>query len=102
MDKDIVTDVIYKSGTHPTEPTWDVMQVIHKSKNANSGARLQGGSFVIARTPDGTILRRTDVLLERWETITNDDDRRFFQSFFETRDKLAREQAAEAAKKARA
>jgi len=97
MDKEIIRDVVYKSGTHPTEPTWDVMQVLYESKDANSRAGFQRGSFVIARTPDGTILRRTDVLLERWEIITNKDDLRFFQSQFETRDNLALERAAKKA-----
>jgi hypothetical protein len=102
MDKEIITDVVYKSGTHPTEPTWDVMQVIHKSKDAHTGTGFEGGSFVISRSPDGTIRRKTDVLFEIWEIVTNEDDLRFFQSQFDTRDRLAVEQAAEAAKKASA
>jgi hypothetical protein len=102
MEKETIVDVIYGSGTHPTEKTWDVMQVVFQHKNATTGAKRTGDSFTIARKPDGTILRRVDIFLDHWEIITNEEDLQFFQSHFDTRDRLAIEQAAEAAKKAKA
>jgi hypothetical protein len=97
MSEPAITHVTYKSGTHHIEPSWDVMQVIYQSTDASSKRRIES-SFVIARAPDGTIRRRTDIVLERWEIITDADDLRFFQCVFDDRDKARlRDEAAKAA-----
>lgn len=75
-----MTDVVYKSGTHPTQG-WDVMQVICKSEGNIVN------SFVVALAVDGTILRKTDIVLDWWETITDENDQRFLRSLFNDRDK---------------
>lgn len=81
---------IYKSGKHPTQG-WDVMQVIFKDEA--TGRILN--SFVISRDANGTIRRKTDILLDWWEDVTNEDDLQVFHSCFEDRDKaLAAEQLA--------
>ena len=75
----------YKSFVHPTQG-WDAMQVIYSQE----GRILN--HFVIARDAAGTIVRKTDVFLERWEIITDADDLRGFQKCFDERDRLAVEQ----------
>jgi hypothetical protein len=77
--------VTYKSGTHPTQG-WDAMQVIY----FQDGRILN--HFLIARDAAGTIVRKTDIALERWEIITDPDNLRGFQKCFDDRDKLALEQ----------
>jgi hypothetical protein len=49
-------------------------------------------SFVIARDAAGTIVRKTDVFLERWEIITDADDLRGLQRCLVERDRWALEQ----------
>ena len=77
--------VTYKSGTHPTRG-WDAMQVIY-----SQNSRILN-HFLIARDAAGTIVRKTDIVLDRWEIITDADDLRDFQKCFDDRDRLAREQ----------
>jgi hypothetical protein len=97
MSEPPVTHVTYKSGTHHIEPSWDVMQVIYQSTDANNKKRIET-SFVVARALDGTIRRRTDIVLERWEIITDPEELRFYQSVFDDRDKARlRDEAAKAA-----
>ena len=74
--------VTYKSGTHPTQG-WDTMRVIY-----SQGGRVLN-SFIIARDAAGTIVRKTDIVLDRWEIINNPDDLRDFRKCFDDRDKLA-------------
>ncbi len=76
--------VTYKSGTHPTKG-WDTTQVIYSQQ----GRILN--SFVIARDAAGTIVRKTDIVLDRWEIVKDPDDLRGFQKCFDDRDKLAAE-----------
>ena len=83
-DKHPIT-VTYKSGTHPTRG-WDAMQVIY-----SQNSRILN-HFLIARDAAGTIVRKTDIALDRWEIITDADDLRDFQKCFDDRDRLAREQ----------
>jgi hypothetical protein len=92
------TSVIYRSGAHPTE-NWEVMQVIYQHEDA-TGAKRFGNSLVIARAADGAVLRKTDIVLERWEIVTNEEDLRFFKWHFDERDRLAAEQALERKKNA--
>ena|ERR1700677_1501473 len=75
----------YKSYIHATQG-WDMLQVIYSQE----GRVLD--HFVIARDAAGTIVRKTDVFLERWEIITDADDMRGFQRCFDERDRLALEQ----------
>ena len=97
MSEPTITDVTYRSGTHPTEQSWDVLQVIYQSADA-SGAKRIVNSFVAARAGDGTILCRTDAVLDRWEIITDEDKLRFFQSVFDDRDRsLLTQESAKAA-----
>jgi hypothetical protein len=84
------TTVIYKSGTHPTQG-WDVMQVIYQQEE--NGAKRIVGSFVIARDAVGTIVRKTDIVLDRWEIINDADDLCCFQKCFDDRDRLTIERA---------
>jgi len=51
-------------------------------------------SFMIARDAAGTIIRKTDIMLDRWEVVTDEGDLRDFQNCFEERDRLAAETAA--------
>jgi hypothetical protein len=95
MSQEKVTGVTYKSGTHPTQ-SWDVMQVILHTEDA-AGTKRIGQSFVIARDANESILRRTDVLLDQWEIITDEDDLRYFRSHFDRRDKSRVEESAKAA-----
>jgi hypothetical protein len=80
MNEPTITDVIYKSGTLPNKPGWDVLLVIYKSH----GTFIN--SFVIALDEDGSILRRVDPFLDQWERITNEDDLRQFRACFDARD----------------
>jgi hypothetical protein len=73
--------VIYKSGIHPTQG-WDVVQVILKD-----GSDRAENSFVISRDSDGNIRRKTDILFDRWEVVTDEDDLLGFRRCFEERDK---------------
>lgn len=77
--------VTYKSGTHPTQG-WDAMQVIY-----SQGGRALN-SFVTARDAAGTIVRKTDIVLDRWEIVNDPGDLRGFQKCFDDRDRLALEQ----------
>jgi hypothetical protein len=77
--------VTYRSGTHPTQG-WDVMHVIY-----SQGGRAIN-SFVIARDAVGTIVRRTDIILDYWEITSDADDLRGFQKCFDDRDRLMSEQ----------
>jgi len=77
--------VSYKSGIHPTQG-WDAMQVIYSQE----GRILN--HFLIARDAAGTIFRKTDIVLDRWEIINDADDLRNFQKCFSDRDRVALEQ----------
>jgi hypothetical protein len=77
--------VTYKSGTHPTQG-WDTMQVVY-----SQGSRILN-HFLIARDAVGTIVRKTDIVLDRWEIVNDADDLRDFQKCFDDRDRLALEQ----------
>ncbi len=82
IDPKIVT-IIYQSGKHPTE-NWDVMQVVGKYENGTVA-----NSYVLARDAAGTIRRKTDIVLERWEIMTDSEDLRICRKHFEDRDALA-------------
>lgn len=66
------------------------MQAIYQSQDGNTKRIIN--SFIIARAPDGTIRRKTDVLLDTWEVITDEKDLQTLRSVFDNRDTLARTQ----------
>lgn len=88
MSEPITTTVVYRCLTHPTQ-SWGVIQVIYQYENLAAGTKRTGESFIIARDGDGAILRKTDIILDRWEIINDDDLLTFFQSHFDTRDRLS-------------
>lgn len=88
MEEPITTNVVYRSLIHPNQ-SWDVIQVIYQYEDATSGTKRTGESFIIARDGNGVILRKTDILLDRWEIINENDFLQFCQSHFDARDRLA-------------
>jgi len=76
------TKVNFKSGTHPIKG-WETVQIIY----SQDGRILNG--FEIARDAAGTILRKTDTVLDHWEIISDANDLRGFRECFNARDKLA-------------
>jgi hypothetical protein len=46
-------------------------------------------SYVIARDAAGTVLRKTDIVLERWEIVNDKEDLRICRKHFDERDRLA-------------
>jgi len=93
MTESKVKEITYKTAKHPTQPDWDVLQVVYKYADPQAAGRV-ADSVTIARIGDGTILRKTDFVLERWEIITDEGDLRFLQSQFNRRDELIEEEAA--------
>jgi hypothetical protein len=49
---------------------------------------------MIARDAGGKIIRKTDIMLDRWEVVTDEEDLQDFRHCFEERDRLAAEAAA--------
>lgn len=81
------SEVIYRSGTNDgLGAGWDVMQVIYRHDD-DGQVRIRN-SFVIARDPSGKIIRKTDILLDRWEVVDDEDMLRSFQRCFDERDRL--------------
>jgi hypothetical protein len=85
--------VVYRSGTADGLDGWDVMQVVYLHEE--KGAKQVVGSFVIARHPDGIILRKIDI--NKWEKITNEEDLLGYRKCFDDRDKAAAEKLGAAA-----
>jgi hypothetical protein len=87
------TTVTYLSGTGESlGAAWDVMQVIYKREDA--GAMRTMNSFVIARDASGKILRKTDIILDRWEVIVDEETLQGFRQCFDERDRLAADKLA--------
>jgi hypothetical protein len=72
------------------------MQVIHHAEDP-SGAKRITNSFKIARTQEGFILRKIDLVLDHWERITDEGDLHYFRTCFEDRDRLTAREAAKGA-----
>jgi len=51
-------------------------------------------SFVIARDAGGKIIRKADLILDRWEVVSDLETLRDFQHCFDERNRLAAEKAA--------
>ena len=82
--------VTYRSGTNEKLGTgWDVMHVVYHREE--HGMKRIANSFVIARDLGGTIIRKTDIILDRWEVVRDEEMLQAFQRCFESRDKLAAE-----------
>lgn len=64
------------------------MQVVYRREDG------ERNSFVIARDGGGKIMRKTDLILERWEVVSDEETLRGFQHCFDERDRLAAEKAA--------
>jgi hypothetical protein len=80
MSEEIPISVTYKSWCHPTQG-WDAMQVVR-----NKGDHVLD-SVIIARDGAGTIVRKTDVLLDVWEIVEDPTYLQAFQSYFDERDR---------------
>jgi hypothetical protein len=80
-----VNSVVYRSGTADGLEGWDVLDVVYLHEE--NGSKQLVGSHVIARHPDGTILRKID--FNKWEKITDDEHLRGYQKCFDDRDKAA-------------
>jgi hypothetical protein len=92
-EPELTTTVTYRSGRNDALGSgWDAMQVL---VSRSDGER---NSFMIARDASGTIIRKTDVLLERWEVVTNTEDLRDFRHCFDERDRLAAEAVSDTQK----
>lgn len=86
---EVKTTVTYRSGTNEALGVgWDAMQVLF---SRSDGER---SSFMIARDAGGKIIRKTDIMLDRWEVVTDEVDVRDFRHCFDERDRLAAEAAA--------
>jgi hypothetical protein len=82
--------VTYLSGTNEKlGPGWDVMQVVYHREE--HGVKRIANSFVSARDMGGTIIRKTDIILDRWEVVRDEEFLQAFQKCFDNRDKLAAE-----------
>jgi len=81
------SEVIYQSGTNEALGAgWDVMQVVYR--NNDDGQMRTRNSFVIARDLGGKIIRKTDILLDRWEVVNDEETLRSFEHCFDERDRL--------------
>jgi hypothetical protein len=67
------------------------MQVVYQQEE--NGSKRIVNSFVIARDAAGTIVRKTDIVLDRWEIVSDEDLLRGFQRCFDHRDTLAIDKA---------
>jgi hypothetical protein len=87
--QELKTTVTYRSGSSEAlGPAWDAMQVLF---SRSDGER---NSFMIARNAGGEIIRKIDIMLDRWEVVTDEEELRDFRHCFDERDRLAAETAA--------
>jgi hypothetical protein len=96
METKPITEVTYQSGTNEAlGASWDVMRVVYRTED--HGQLRIANTFVIARDFSGKIIRKTDIVLDRWEVVTDEEMLRGFQNCFDERDSLAAERAENAA-----
>ena len=65
---------------------WDLIQVVDKREDSQGVMRI-ANSFVIARDASGKIIRKTDIILDRWEVVEDADELRRSQYCFDERDR---------------
>jgi hypothetical protein len=83
------TTVTYTSGTSEALGAgWDVMRVLYRREDGEQN------SFLVARDASGNIIRKTDLILERWEVVNEEDFLRECRNCYDERDRLAAEKAA--------
>lgn len=83
------TTVTYTSGaSEALGAGWDVMRVLYRREDGEQN------SFLIARDTSGNIIRKTDLILERWEVVNEEDFLRECRNCYDERDRLAAEKAA--------
>jgi hypothetical protein len=93
QEPELNTTVTYYSGTDPALGAgWVVMRVVCRREDGEQN------SFVIARDAGGNIIRKTDIMLERWEVVSDENDLREYQHCFDERDRLTAEKAANVGK----
>lgn len=86
---ELTTNVTYKSGTNEALGAgWDVMQVVARRNDGEQN------SFMIARDAGGNIIRKTDIILDRWEVVSDEESLKTFRHCFNERDRLVAEKAA--------
>lgn len=87
-DGESIRRIIYRSAQSGSlGPEWDVIEIILQQED--HGAMRTAASILLARNPDGAIMRGSGTLPERWEQVTGDDALRACQEFFDERDRLA-------------
>jgi len=92
MTTETKSEVIYLSGENEALGAgWDVMQVVFKREDG--GNMRIANSAMIARDASGKIIRKTDILLDRWEVVNDEELLREFERCFDERDRLAAEKA---------
>ena len=91
MGQESRTDVIYRSGASEGLPGWDVMQVVYRQQDG--GHMRIANSFVVAPDASGKIIRKTDILLDRWEVVRDEEMLRGFQKCFDNRDRTIADRA---------
>jgi hypothetical protein len=85
---ELKTTVTYYTGTDKALGAgWDVMRVVYRREDGEQN------SFVIARDAGEKIIRRTDLIYDRWEVVNDKEDLQHFQHCFDERDRLAAERA---------
>jgi len=88
-ESDLTTTVTYHCGTDPALGSgWEVMRVVVRREDG------ERNSFVIARDPGGKIIRKTDLILDRWEVVNDEELLRQCKHCFDEKDRLAAEKAA--------
>jgi hypothetical protein len=92
MSETTSTNIAYLSFSHATEKNWDCFQLVQQYKDTAGNVTRPADYLTLARRPDGTILRRTNIAPEVWEIITDEEQLKFAKEKFDTRDRLAAEQ----------
>ena len=91
MNSRSVTNLEEPPGASEGLPGWDVMQVVYHQEDG--GHMRIANSFVIARDASGNLIRKTDILLDRWEVVSDEEMLRGFQKCFDNRDRMMADRA---------
>lgn len=80
--------IVYRSAKSGSlGPQWEVIQVILQREDG--GLMRTSASVVLARSASGTIIRKTGILPDRWEQVTDDDALAVCQEFFDNKNRFA-------------